>query len=255
MLITGATSGIGRATAYKLGSAGYSLLLTGRRKDRLDEIRKDIDSKYDIEIGTLAFDIRERDACIAACKAITDKGVFVDILINNAGLAKGLCGISEGDWNQWDQMIDTNVKGLLYMTRLLSPAMVERGSGHIINVCSVAGHEVYPSGNVYSATKHAVDALTRSMRLDLCVHGIKVSQVSPGHVEDTEFASVRFDGDSQKADIYKDFNPLKSTDVAEAIFFIMDQPAHVNIQDITLFGTQQASAVHIDRSGRRYDVE
>jgi NADP-dependent 3-hydroxy acid dehydrogenase YdfG len=150
-------------------------------------------------------------------------------------------------------MIDTNLKGLLYVTRLVSRGMVERRTGHIINLCSTAGKEVYPKGNVYSATKFAVDALTKSMRLDLHMHGIKVSQVSPGHVEETEFARVRFDGDTERANIYADFNPLTSRDVAEAIYFIASRPAHVNIQDILMMGTQQAGSTFIDRSGRRYD--
>jgi|SRR5690606_23219801 len=177
----------------------------------------------------------------------------VDILINNAGLAKGLSPVHEGDLAHWEQMIDTNVKGLLYVTRLISPGMVIRRSGHIINICSTAGKEVHPNGNVYCATKFAVEALTRSMRADLYTHGIRVSQVSPGHVEETEFARVRFDGNAEKANIYRDFNPLTSRDVAEAIYFIASRPPHVNIQDILMMGTQQAGSTMIDRTGRWFD--
>jgi NADP-dependent 3-hydroxy acid dehydrogenase YdfG len=175
---------------------------------------------------------------------------IVDILINNAGLAKGLAPIHEGQLDHWETMIDTNVKGLLYISRLISQGMVARKKGHIINISSTAGKEAYPNGNVYCATKFAVEALTRSMRFDLYQHGIRVSQVSPGHVEETEFALVRFDGDAERAQIYQDFQPLKASDVAEAIWFIASRPAHVNIQDVFMMSNQQASATHIDRSGR-----
>ena len=171
-------------------------------------------------------------------------------MINNAGLAKGLTPIHKGKISDWEQMIDTNIKGLLYITRLVSPRMVKAKKGHILNVCSTAGHEVYPNGNVYSSTKYAVDALTKSIRLDLHQHGIRVSQVSPGHVEETEFAKVRFDGDQEKAKIYEDFTPLSSKDVAEVIQFIVTRKRHINIQDVLMMGTQQASSNFIDRSGR-----
>lgn len=174
----------------------------------------------------------------------------IDVLVNNAGKAKGLSPIHEGKLEHWEEMIDTNIKGLLYMTRVIAPGMVARETGHIINVGSIAGKEIYPNGNVYCASKAAVDALTAGMRLDLHKFNIRVSQVSPGHVEETEFALVRFDGDAERAQIYKDFQPLKASDVAEVIYFQASRPAHVNIQDVVLYGTQQASATVINRSGR-----
>ncbi len=253
MLITGATAGIGLATARIFAQHGHNLVLTGRRQDRLEKIRDQLDVGEQVDIGILRFDVRDSHACEEALGLLKDKNFHVDILINNAGLAKGYDAIHEGKWEDWNQMIDTNIKGLLYMTRLVSEGMVNRGSGHIINVCSIAGKEVYPKGNVYCATKHAVDALTRATRLDLYEHGIKVSQVSPGHVEETEFASVRFDGDEEKAAIYTDFNPLTARDVADTIYYIATRPHHVNIQDVVLFGAQQANGNFISRSGRLFD--
>jgi NADP-dependent 3-hydroxy acid dehydrogenase YdfG len=204
-------------------------------------------------VDYFCFDVRNFDACAAFADTINSRYGSVDLLLNNAGLAKGFSSIDEGDLKHWEAMIDTNVKGLLYMTRVISPLMKEKRSGHIINICSTAGKEVYPNGNVYCATKHAVDALTKSMRLDLYKFGIRVGQVCPGHVEETEFAKVRFDGDEERAKIYSDFNPLTSKDVANTIAFIAMQPAHVNIQDVLLMGTQQASSNFIDRTGRKYD--
>jgi len=171
--------------------------------------------------------------------------------VNNAGLARGLAPIHKGNLEDWEQMIDTNVKGLLYVSKLVSAAMVKRKKGHIINICSTAGHEVYPNGNVYCASKHAVESLTRAMRIDLHKYGVRVGQVSPGHVENTEFALVRFHGDSDKARIYENFTPLNSKDVAETIFYMATRPAHVSIQDIVITSTQQASSLHIDKSGRK----
>ncbi len=251
VMITGATSGIGGATAKIFAKNGYHLILTGRRKERLDEFKNKLIKKYGVEIITLCFDIRDLNATKKAYKSLKADWKNIDILINNAGLAKGFSPIHEGKIEDWEMMIDTNIKGLLYITRLVSPMMVSQTKGHIINICSTAGHEVYPNGNVYSATKFAVDALTRSMRLDLYKYGIRVSQISPGHVEETEFALVRFDGDENRARIYDDFTPLKSKDVAETIFFMATRPKHVNIQDILMMGTQQASNNYIDRSGRK----
>lgn len=252
-LITGATSGIGRATAELLAENRYPLILTGRRKERLKNLKEELESQHDVNIYTLSFDVRDKDACGAAVNSLPEEWAEIDILINNAGLAKGLAPIHEGEFRHWDQMIDTNLKGLLYMTRYVTPGMVERKKGHVLNICSTAGIEVYPNGNVYCATKHGVDALTKAMRIDLHKHGIKVSQVSPAHVEETEFAKVRFDGDEERAKIYNDFNPLTSRDVAEAIYFIITRPAHVNVQDVLLMGTQQANSNFIDRSGRKFD--
>jgi len=253
--ITGATSGIGKATAKIFAKNGYHIIITGRRKERLQVLSEKLTEKYDTEVLSLCFDIRNWTEVQHACNSIPDKWQNIDILVNNAGLAKGLAPIHQGELDHWETMIDTNLKGLLYITRLLSPRMVEKKSGHIINVCSTAGHEVYPNGNVYSATKFAVNALTKSMRLDLYQHGIRVSQISPGHVEETEFASVRFDGDTRKANIYSDFTPLNSRDVAEAIYFVVSRPPHVNIQDILMMSSQQAGSNHIDRSGRQESGE
>ena len=249
-LITGATSGIGWATAQLLAENGYQLILTGRREDRLKDIKQALTQKYDSKIKVLNFDIRDFDATEAALEDLSGEWKQIDILINNAGKAKGLHPIHEGELAHWEEMIDTNIKGLLYITRLVTPWMVARGKGHIINIGSTAGKEVYPNGNVYCATKYAVDALTKAMRLDLFRHNIRVSQVSPGHVEETEFALVRFDGDSDKAKIYEGFKPLTAQDIAETILYIATRPAHVNIQDALIMSTQQAGATLIDRSGR-----
>ncbi len=248
--ITGATSGIGKATATLFAKRGYNLIVTGRRSERLLSIKQKIKKKYAVRVKALAFDIRDKDACKNAYMSLDREWKKINILINNAGLASGFDPIHRGQLDDWEQMIDTNVKGLLFITRLVSPGMVKRKSGHIINVCSTAGHEVYPRGNVYCATKHAVDAITKSMRVDLYQYGIRVGQISPGHVEETEFALVRFHGDKNKSKIYEDFVPLNSKDVAETIFFMATRPKHVNIQDILMMGTQQAGSNHIDRSGR-----
>ncbi len=252
VLITGATSGIGKATAIAFAEAGYRIVLTGRRSDRLKVFSKEL-QVINPNVQYLSFDVRDIQASGEALNTLTTPFSEIDILINNAGLASGFDPIHTGNLSDWDKMIDTNIKGILFMVRLISPTMVERKAGHIINICSTAGHEVYPKGNVYCATKHAVDALTKGMRLDLHSHGIRVSQVSPAHVEETEFAEVRFHGDKEKAKIYEDFNPLKSSDVAQSILFIASQPPHVNIQDILLMGTQQASSAVVDRTGRKYD--
>ena len=251
VLITGATSGIGKATSARFAKQGYNLILTGRRLAILEELKKKYKRKYAIKVKILSFDIRDAAATKKAVNSLDSNWKKIDILLNNAGLAKGFDPIHKGKLSDWETMIDTNVKGLLYMTRLISPGMVKRRSGHIINICSTAGHEVYPKGNVYCATKHAVDALTKGMRLDLTEYGIKVSQISPGAVEETEFALNRFDGDAEKAKIYEDYNPLTSRDVSRTIYFVATQPNHVNIQDVLMMGSQQASSTQIDRSGRR----
>ncbi|MBK7343503.1 MAG: SDR family NAD(P)-dependent oxidoreductase [Saprospiraceae bacterium] len=255
VLITGATSGIGRATAKVLAKAGHRLIITGRREERLHTLHEQLKEEYQADVFPLSFDIRQEAVTRQMMKALPESWANVDVLINNAGLASGLAPIHEGDIADWDRMIDTNIKGLLYMTRAISPGMVKRQRGQIINICSTAGKEAYPNGNVYCATKFAVDALTRSMRLDLHPHGIRVGQVSPGHVEETEFAITRFHGDAQKADIYSDFNPLTSQDVAHAILFMIQQPPHVNVQDILMMGTQQGSSTMINRTGRVYDQD
>lgn len=250
VLITGATSGIGLATAHIFAQNGYRLVLTGRRAERLEALQEKLQSEFQTTSLPLSFDVRDRAATQTALEQLAGEWGQIDILINNAGLAKGFAPIHEGNIDDWETMIDTNVKGLLYMTRAIAPKMVQNRKGHIINIASTAGKEVYPNGNVYCASKFAVDALTQSMRLDLHKYQIRVSQVAPGHVEETEFAIVRFDGDSNRAKIYEDFNPLTSKDVAETIYFIATRPPHVNIQDVLMMGTQQASSNHIDRSGR-----
>jgi len=250
VLITGATSGIGRATAAEFARHGHRVILTGRRDDRLDDLKRSFESDYESDVHVLTFDVRDPEAVRRHLETLPENWQNIDLLINNAGLAKGLSPIHEGNLDHWDTMIDTNIKGLLYVTRCIAPGMVRRRKGHIINVGSVAGKEAYPKGNVYCATKFAVDALTSAMRFDLHAFNIRVSQVSPGAVEETEFAINRFDGDAEKARIYDDFQPLKASDVADAIYFIATRPAHVNIQDILMFGTQQASATVVDRSGR-----
>ena len=250
VLITGATSGIGLATASEFAKNGYDLILTGRRLERLENIKKEINSQYDVRVTVFTFDVRHYAECEKSLASISRP---IDILINNAGLARGFDYVHEAQIEHWEEMIDTNVKGMVYMTRLVSPQMVARKSGHIINVGSSAGKEVYPRGNVYCATKFAVEGFTKAIRTELYLHNVRVSQVSPGHVEETEFARVRFDWDTERADIYKDFNPLTSRDVAEAIYFIASRPQHVNVQDVFMMGTQQASNLLIDRSGRKYD--
>jgi NADP-dependent 3-hydroxy acid dehydrogenase YdfG len=249
-LITGATSGIGRATAEIFAKNGYRLILTGRRSEKLDELKTVLEETHRNKNQLLNFDVRDVNAVKEAVENLGEEFKNVDILINNAGLASGLAPIHEGDISDWDAMIDTNIKGLLYMTRAVAPHMVARRKGHIINICSIAGKEIYPNGNVYNASKHAVDALTRAMRVDMHKHNIRVSQVAPGAVEETEFAIVRFHGDAEKAKIYEDFTPLKASDVADSIYFIATRPAYVNIQDVVIMCTQQASANHLDRSGR-----
>ncbi len=251
VLVTGATSGIGRATAEIFARNGHRVILTGRRVERLVLLKTQFEEEFHTDVLMLPFDVRDQGAVHAALENLPESWQNIDILINNAGLAKGLAPIHEGNLDHWETMIDTNLKGLLYVTRAVAPGMVARRRGHIINLGSSAGKEVYASGNVYCATKFAVDALTRAIRLDLHAHNIRVSSVSPGHVEETEFAITRFDGDEERARIYNDFQPLKAADVAEAIWFIATRPPHVNIQDIVMFGTQQASATVVDRSGRK----
>lgn len=251
VFISGATSGIGKATAEKFASEGYRLIVTGRRQERLLELQQAWQEQWQAEVLILNFDIRDQQAVQQAVDQLPEAWQQIDVLVNNAGKAKGLDLIHEGELAHWEEMIDTNIKGLLYLTRAISPLMVARGQGHIINVCSTAGKEVYQRGNVYSATKFAVEALTKSMRLDLHDKGVRVGQVSPAHVEETEFALVRFDGDSERAEkVYDNFKPLSASDVAEAIYFIASQPAYVNILDVTMQSIQQASSNHIDRSGR-----
>ena len=250
VLISGATSGIGRATARVLAPRGYRLILLGRRQERLDELAIELRNAHGTQTLCLSLDVRDRQLLHQKIAELPENWREIDILLNNAGKAKGFDPIQSGDVDHWDEMIDVNLKGLLYLTRAVTPGMVDRKFGMVINVASTAGKEVYPNGNVYCATKHAVDALTYAMRLDLVAHGIRVGQICPAHVEETEFAVVRFDGDRERAKIYEGFQPLRSPDVAEAIRFMIEQPRHVNVMDMVLQGTQQASSTVVDRSGR-----
>ncbi|MCP9235289.1 SDR family NAD(P)-dependent oxidoreductase [Lewinella sp. JB7] len=250
VLISGATSGIGLATAHRLAADGYRLALIGRREERLQQIGRNLRERHGVEVHHLRLDVRDRQSVGQAIAALPEAWRTIDVLINNAGKAKGFDPIHAGSLDHWDEMIDVNLRGLLYLTRAVTPGMVRRGRGMVINVASTAGKEVYPNGNVYCATKHAVDALTYAMRLDLVKHGVRVGQICPAHVEETEFALVRFDGDAERAKIYEDFQPLRAQDVAEAIHFMVTQPPHVNVLDLVLQGTQQASSTVVDRSGR-----
>ena len=250
VLITGATSGIGRAAVEIFAQNGYRIIATGRRAGRLEKLWNHLQNELEVDALTLEFDVRNADATRDVLESLPEAWRDIDILINNAGLASGFDPIHRGDLEDWETMIDTNVKGLLYVTRAVSRRMVERGEGMIINIASSAGKQVYANGNVYCATKHAVDALTRAMRLDLTKHGLRVGQVAPGHVEETEFALVRFHGDSERAKIYEDFQPLRASDVADAIYYMATRPPHVNIQDIVMYGQQQAGATTVERTGR-----
>ena len=245
-MITGATAGFGRATAIKFASNGYNVIVTGRRKDRLDELEKEL-SEFNIKVLKLNFDVRNREETVKAIETLSSEWKNIDILVNNAGLASGLSHIDDGDADDWDRMIDTNVKGLLYVTRAVSPLMVSRKKGHIFNISSIAGKEVYENGNVYCASKHAVDALSKAMRIDLLKHNIRVTNIAPGMAE-TEFSIVRFKGDSEKADaVYKGVDPLTAGDIAEVIYFCATLPVHVCINDLVITPTQQANVTNVAR--------
>lgn len=241
-LVTGATSGIGLACAHIFASHKHDLIITGRRSERLKKIASELTKEYGVEILPLTFDVRQRKAVEEAIENLAEKWKKIEILVNNAGLAAGLNPLQEGSVDDWEQMIDTNVKGLLYISRQVAPLMISNKKGHIINIGSIAGKEVYPSGNVYCGSKHAVDAITKGMRIDLVQHGIKVTQIAPGAVE-TEFSMVRFKGDKERADnVYKGFQPLGPEDIAEVVFYSTSLPAHVNINDLVIMPTAQASA-------------
>lgn len=242
IFITGATAGFGRATALIFAQNGYDVIINGRRKDRLDELQREIESKYKVRVLPIPFDVRKLDEVKKAIEGLNAEWRKIDVLVNNAGLAAGLHAIQDGNIDHWERMIDTNVKGLLYVTRLVAPLMIEQQKGHIINVGSIAGKEVYPNGNVYCATKFAVDALNKGMRFDLLQHGIKVSSVNPGMAE-TEFSIVRFDGDEVRAkNVYKGIEALQAEDIAETIYWMASRPAHVNINELIIMPAAQASA-------------
>lgn len=245
--VTGATSGIGEASAIVLAKLKYRLVLTGRRAERLNALCRKLESEFDCECLPLVFDIRDNRQTLEALEAMPQSWKRIDLLVNNAGLAAGVDPIQQGNWDNWERMIDTNVKGLLFVSRQIIPQMVDRQSGQIVNISSIAGLEVYENGNVYCASKHAVAAITKGMRIDLLKHGIKVSSISPGAVE-TEFSLVRYDGDAEKAKkVYQGIVPLTASDIADALEFIVTRPAHVNINDMVIMPTQQASSAYIHR--------
>jgi 3-hydroxy acid dehydrogenase/malonic semialdehyde reductase len=245
-LITGATSGIGKATAEILAKNNYKIILCGRREDRMVELEKELSQLT--EVHTLLFDVRDKKAVSESIASLPEAFSTIDILINNAGNAHGLDPIQNGDIDDWDAMIDINIKGLLYVSKAIIPQMIERKSGHIINIGSTAAKEVYPNGNVYCATKHAVDALNQGMRMDLNPFGIRVGAIHPGMVQ-TEFSEVRFKGDTDRAEkVYQGFMPLEAEDIADIIHFVVSRPYHVNIADLIVMSTAQASSTIIKKN-------
>ncbi len=247
-LISGATAGIGEALARKFAENNYNLILTGRRTERLEKIKVELTNKFDTEILTLNFDIRNLSEVENAVNKITGSWKNIDVLINNAGLAAGATSIQDGAYDDWERMIDTNVKGLLYLSRNIIPLFIERKKGHIINIGSIAGKQVYPNGNVYCGTKAAVQSITEGMRIDLVSYGIKVTQIAPGAVE-TEFSMVRFHGDSEAAKkVYKGYIPLTASDIADVAYYTTTLPEHVNINDLLITPTAQANAYVYNKS-------
>ncbi len=244
IMITGATAGFGKATAMRFAKNGYNIIITGRRKERLDELEKELLSYGKIKVLSLNFDVRKRDEVASVIGNLPSEWKAIDILINNAGLAVGLDHIDTGNIDDWDRMIDTNVKGLLYVTRAVAPLMVARNRGHIFNIGSIAGKDNYENGNVYCASKSAVDSLSKSMRIDLLKNNIKVTHIAPGMAE-TEFSLVRFKGDEEKAKVpYKGIDALTADDIADAIYYCATLPAHVCINDLVITPTQQAGVNH-----------
>ena len=244
-LITGATSGIGKATAQVFANAGIDLIICGRRQDRLDEIAAELSER--VKVTTLIFDVRDKGAVIAMIGSLPDDWKNIDILINNAGNAHGLGSLDEGDTDDWDAMIDGNVKGLLYVSKAVIPLMLEKGAGHIVNISSIAGKQTYANGAVYCASKAAVEVLSEGMRLELTQHGIKVTNVAPGAVE-TEFSLVRFKGDENRAEkVYEGFEPLQAADIADAILYAINAPGRVTIADMTILASAQSAATTIHR--------
>jgi len=244
-LITGASAGIGAATAKALADAGYNLILLARRKDRLEKLQKDLGKKVSVEIFQL--DITNKSAIEKFASSNAKILSSVDVLVNNAGLAKGLDPIHKGSFDDWDAMIDTNIKGLLYLTRFILPSMVEKKSGHIVNLGSVAGRWNYPNGNVYAATKFFVRAISESIRMDTIGSGVRVTNIEPGMVE-TEFSEVRLQDSVKAKKVYEGLKPLSAEDIAESIVWSLQRPAHVNIQEMVIFPTAQASVTHVHRT-------
>ncbi len=247
VFITGASAGIGKACAEAFAEEGAKLILAARRISKIEELASSLKEKFGTESFTFKLDVRDRKEVEKSISALPESWKAIDILVNNAGLGRGLNKLYEDDVDGWEEMIDTNIKGLLYVTRSVVPGMVERGSGHVINLGSIAGHEAYPKGSVYCATKHAVAAITRSLRMDLLGTGVRVSSVDPGMVE-TEFSIVRFNGDEQKAkEVYKGLTPLTGKDIAEAIQFCATRPPHANINEMIIMPSAQANAFVIHR--------
>jgi NADP-dependent 3-hydroxy acid dehydrogenase YdfG len=239
VFITGATSGIGKSSAILFAKNGYNLVITGRREERLDELKKELETNFKINVTILCFDIRNQNEVETAVHSLSPELKKIDILINNAGLAAGLGPIQDGNLNHWEQMIDTNIKGLLYITKLVSNLMIVNKSGHIINIGSIAGKEVYQNGNVYCATKFAVDALNKGMRIEFSAAPVRVTGIYPGAVE-TEFSLVRFNGDEERAKkVYEGFDSLLAIDIADAILYAITRPAHVNINELIIMPTAQ----------------
>lgn len=248
LLVTGATSGFGKACAEKFAAGGYNVIITGRRKERLNELQQQLRQQYNIDVRTLEFDVRDKQAVFAAIEGLAPEWQQIDVLINNAGLALGRDYFEEADMDDWETMLDTNVKGLLYVSRAVIPLMKKQGSGHIINIGSTAGKEVYEKGNVYCASKYAVNAISQGMRIDLLRHGIKVTQVNPG-AADTEFSIVRFKGNAETAaSVYKGFKPLYANDVADVVFYCTTLPPHVCINDLVMTATAQANSMYFHRT-------
>ena len=247
IFITGATAGFGKAIAYKFAEHGYNLVISRRRADRLREIEMDLINQFDCKVISLVFDVREKEKVAEEINSLPYDWKSIDVLVNNAGLASGLSTIQEGNTDDWDIMIDTNVKGLLYVSRLIMPLMIAKGNGHIINISSIAGKEAYFRGNVYCATKFAVDAITKSMRIDLLEHGIKVTSIDPGAAE-TEFSLVRFKGDVERAKkAYEGYEPLTAGDIADIAYFAASRPKHVVLNDIVVTPLAQANTAYINK--------
>lgn len=248
IMITGATSGIGKAVALRFAENNYNLIITGRRKELLNNIAEQIMGSYAIKVLALCFDVRNRTEVETAIKSLPAEWKNIDILVNNAGLSAGLNPVHEGDYEDWEKMIDTNVKGLLYVSKSVLPIMISNKKGHVINIGSIAGKETYPNGNVYCATKYAVDSITKGMRVELLPYNVKVTQICPGAVE-TEFSLVRFKGDVEKANnVYKGYKPLTGEDIADTIYYVCHLPAHVNINDMVVMPFAQASTAYFNKT-------
>lgn len=249
IFITGATSGFGEATAQLFSKNGHNVIITGRRADRLEKLKAKIEKDFGVKVLPLHFDVRNEEAVRKAVESLPAEWKQIDVLVNNAGLASGLDPIQTGRLDDWEKMIDTNVKGLLYVSKAIIPLLIARNKGHIINIGSTAGKEVYANGNVYCASKYAVDALTKGMRIDLLPHGIKVTQIAPG-AANTEFAKVRFHGDQQKADdVYKGYQPMVAADIAELIYYSTTLPDHLCINDMVVTSLAQANSMYFYKTG------